>query len=96
MNKDNLKHLKKILLDKAMNEAQSVTDELIEEMREACKFDHSCILDKKPALYRVQLSAKVQNMMQKKLIQNCFLVSNGVDILAEWIDVNPDGSFPLV
>ena len=63
-------------------------------MIEAMKSDHHAIVKKTLSINRILLSKEVDNMMRKKHIQSEFLEQNGLQILADWIDLNPDHTFP--
>ena len=65
-------------------------------MKVALAKDHESIILKKCAIERLKLSEIVDDQLRKKHIQAMFLENNGCQILAEWIDMNPDKTFPLV
>jgi hypothetical protein len=65
-------------------------------MIEAVLEDHKTIQSKRgPALHRIMLLKEMDQMLRKRNIQMEFLQLGGLEILANWIDQNPDGSFPL-
>lgn len=72
------------------------TKKLVENMIEAVLEDHKTIQSKNgPALRRIMLLKEMDQLLRKRNIQIEFLNLSGLEILANWIDQNPDGSFPL-
>lgn len=63
-------------------------------MSEAYEEDRKSIELKKPALNKLFLSKRVFEELKKKSFADDFVESNGLDILAAWIDILPGGIFP--
>jgi hypothetical protein len=58
--------------------------------------DHNAIKTKNgPAIHRIMLLKEVELMLKKKVAQEEFIALGGLDVLAHWISLNPDGSCPL-
>ena len=77
-------------------ELHHATKKLLEQMEEALAQDYAAIENGLPALARVKLSPTLEHLLKKKIVQHYFLQSQGLNALARWIIVNPDGSSPLV
>jgi hypothetical protein len=88
--------LKKKQQEAFASDQKDQTKKLVENMIEAVLEDHKTIQSKRgPALHRIMLLKEMDQMLRKRNIQMEFLQLGGLEILANWIDQNPDGSFPL-
>ena len=68
-------------------------DDLIRRMREAYELDREANKARKPAIKRLLMAPEVYKTIRKLSIQEEF-GQEGIETLAEWIDVMPDGTFP--
>ena len=67
---------------------------LINKMKQAANLDKISFENKQPCLRKLMMLKEVQEEIRKVNFQESFFDSDGCDVLADWIDVLPDGTFP--
>ncbi|CDW85673.1 protein iws1 homolog [Stylonychia lemnae] len=81
---------------KNLTQAGSSVDNLLRKMQEAVDKDREANRNKKPAISRLVIAQQCYNQLRKMPIQEKFLDQGGCKILADWLDMMPDGTFPNV
>lgn len=72
------------------NDAQN----LIDRMHMADILDKEAFSQKKPALRKLLMANEVYESLRKINVQERFLELGGCRVLADWLDMLPDGTFP--
>jgi transcription factor SPN1 len=68
-------------------------DDLVRKMAEAIDQDRESNRQGKPAIRRLMMANEVYQTLRKSTLQEEFAES-GCEVLAEWLDMMPDGTFP--
>jgi hypothetical protein len=63
-------------------------------MHEAVVADRLSNQQGKPALKRLMMANEVYSQLKKLGVQQNFLDNKGCQVLADWLDLMPDGTFP--
>lgn len=79
------------------NDADRVATDLIERMYKAYDNDRQANVEGRPAIQKLILSQEVYALLRKSTVQEEFITGDrGHDVLAKWLEVMPDGTFPSV
>lgn len=65
-------------------------------MTQAVQTDRDCNKEGKPAIRRLLLANEVYSTLKKINVQQIFLEQKGCKVLAEWLDLMPDKTFPNI
>eukprot|EP01017_Pseudomicrothorax_dubius_P035153 TRINITY_DN4887_c0_g2_i4.p1 TRINITY_DN4887_c0_g2~~TRINITY_DN4887_c0_g2_i4.p1 ORF type:complete len:335 (+),score=81.98 TRINITY_DN4887_c0_g2_i4:64-1068(+) len=84
-------------LDERAVEDETIEDraeELVREMEAALRKDGECLRDGRAALNRMKLMPRLEKELRSSSLQEFFMKSNGMDVIAAWLQKLPDGSSP--
>lgn len=72
----------------------SIAQDIIDRMHMAYINDRDCYEQGKPGLKKLLMAKEVYENLRKLNIQERFLELGGCRVLAEWLNMLPDGTFP--
>ena len=91
------RHSETIEADKLLSdESKNETVNLLERMHKACESDYAAIEQGKTAMKRFLMLDELKSTLRKKHMQKWFLHLGGLRFLEQWLNQNPDGSFPAI
>ena len=76
------------------SEKQTIVTDLLKKMDQACKRDDAAYANGQPALNKLNLLKKVEEIVSVRSLQNTLLDYDVLGIFSEWINIKRDRSLP--